>query len=136
MEKLKELNALTLRQRSLISFGNFENYKAKINGIRICNEEIKACENEEINFKIVLEENDISVDTFLLIQEKMRKLDYRMFYRSSPNSLWISGGAFGDINGYLLAGTDKIPDTFRLNDKYYIYVGKMVTDNVYHFSGH
>ncbi len=135
--KLRELNQVALKFQTLDNFGSFLKSRTQINGVKVCNENFSACNEGEISFDLVLKENNISPDSFLILHEEMIDLGYTGYYKVGDFSLWIQGGAFGDIYGHLVYERQPISivDTFRLNDYYYIRVGNKLDDNVYYFRG-
>lgn len=135
-DELKALNNLTLSQRNLVSFESLKKSQTRINGLSVCDETIKKCRPEEVNFVNVLQRENLSVDTFLIIQQEMQRQELTRFYRIGSASLWVNGGALGEITGYVVSDTDETPKSFRLNEQYYIYVGKKVSKDVFWFTGY
>ena len=88
-------------------------------------------------YKTVLSEQGIEEQDFNYFKNRLNETGLRHYYKKDNYSVFITGGAMGDIEGILVVQrNDSIPNEgFRLNEHCYIWIGKKIEENVYWISG-
>ncbi len=119
-----------------------KNYKY-LNDYRVC---INNCHSRNhfspfdttYSLQHILIQENIDSTVFEKCVEILKENDVRQYHKHLDYSILVLGGAMGDIQGVVVAHNDaKLVEgfEFRLNDHYYISVGKELNENIHYFSG-
>jgi hypothetical protein len=136
IDNLLIIDSIAHSHSSLTSFSTLNRYTKEINGIAICDSVNSKCRSDEQHYTVVLRQISLSINTFNSLVSQIDDLGFIKYYRHGDYSVWVEGGAFGDIYGYLINHnplTAKV-ESFELDKRYHVGVGKMVSNNVYYFS--
>lgn len=84
-------------------------------------------------YKDVLNLHGIEKDAFDRFVQMLRETQLRHYYRRGNYSVFVTGGALGEIDGYIVVHNNaEIPiNGFRLTDFYYVKPYSKVHDRIY-----
>ncbi len=137
-EDLLSLDRLVRLESQLHQFSNSSNAKKRINNVKVCYPAKASCQDQEKHYVQVLADFQIGQDAFEDILDKMEALQLRTYYKYNEYSLWVSGGAMGHLDGFLITNDgdlDEEMEPFELRKRYIITRGKRLYQNIYYFSG-
>jgi hypothetical protein len=136
MEGLLELDKKVWAYRSLTQFNSFKLFRKEINNIEVCDSENSGCRPGEREYTEILKEIGVPTNEFDSLISRLDEVGYKTYHRYGDFSVWVKDGAFGDIYGHLVNHNPAITEIapFKINNRYYVGVGKKVGDNIYYFS--
>ena len=145
---VKEGEAKTLAEEfikhpEIIEMDDCTRARKYVNDIRISMDKDTTDEMKSTNienpryYKTVLSEQGIKEQDFNYFKNRLKETGLRHYYKKDNYSVFVTGGAIGNIEGILVVHRNGfIPNEgFRLNEHYYIWIGKKIEENVYWISG-
>lgn len=108
-----------------------------INEVAICGLHDRPCQKEEEHYRSVLEKWNIEENIFMKLSKHLEDSGIASYYRTDSVSLFVVSGGFGDIRGVMVYDDDvqELGQPFRLNNHYFVEVGKEIEPRIYYFRG-
>lgn len=135
-EKMYEFS-VEIRKRGIIDqISNMKRSRKKLNNIPICGIENEPCSGREKNYLNVIDSIGLSQTIFFELSNELSDMEVIEYFRHDEKSIFVTGGAFGEIRGFILFEVGNVDDaSFRLNRQFIVDVGKQVKGDFYYFVG-
>ena len=90
---------------------------------------------DQILIDSLLIKNQIDEVRYNEALKTFKQLGIKEYFRVDPYSVYVEGGGFGNIYGYVLSHSTlkEIPKRLDLKSRYQINIGKSIDENIYFF---